>query len=582
VSFGADEVGVDPRSKSVDARGNVHVDAPPFHMQGDALTIRRAALGVEVDGSGEVVFCPCLGTPLGVRFRRANLLPPHDLVLHDPVLEVFGVPVAWLPVFWFRSPGRPGLLPPDLAWRGSDGFFAGGGFHVPLVKGDLERGLDVRAGGYTEGGVAGEVTLRTKTSATTVSVDELRSDAGMGLGSRGTTSGAIGDRETAAWGVDALRGPRSVRATTDVEPAARPFDRLQASVAWAPDGWLVSSGVREAALRGGPIGDLGAVGPVVAVRRSDALGHFGAGDATLEGGQVATAGQGAIGFARGEGGALLVAPAAPARMTLDLRGVGALADDGNVTDASGAAQARAVLSAPFGRGFASGDTGDPWVHTTEPRIELAALATHAGEILPLARGMAAPDGGAWVAAAGWSNSLGRWGSRTSADVDLIAGAVGGGGRARPALRGRVEATGGWWLLEGDAARVQEGATVGGALLTRGRLGPAAGLHLSVHAEERDGIDPIVARALVDAPLEPASGFLVAEGWTGGAGVGLPLGGRITLTGGADGDANAREIVDARGSIELHDPCGCVVLRATVAHRIGRDGVDAWLAVALPQ
>ena len=196
LAFGADEVSVDPRSKSVDARGNVHVDAPPFHMQGDALTIRRAPLGAEVEGSGVVAFCPCLGTPLGVRFRRANLLPPHDLVLHDPVLEVFGVPVAWLPVFWLRSPGRPGLLPPDVAWRGSDGFFAGGGFHVPLVKGDLERGLDVRAGGYTEGGAAGEVTLRTAASATTVSVDDLRSDVGLGLRSRGTAYGSMSDGES--------------------------------------------------------------------------------------------------------------------------------------------------------------------------------------------------------------------------------------------------------------------------------------------------------------------------------------------------------------------------------------------------
>ncbi|MGH7439994.1 MAG: hypothetical protein ACRENE_30255, partial [Polyangiaceae bacterium] len=389
VAFGADEVSVDARSKSIEAQGNVHVDAPPFHMQGAALTIQRSALGVEVQGAGVVAFCPCLGTPLGVRFRRATLYPPHDLVLRDPVLEVFGIPIAWLPVFWLRSPGRPGLLPPDLAWRGSDGFFAGGGFHVPLVPGDLERGLDVRAGGYAEGGVAAEATLRTRASMTTVRVDDLRSDAGLSLRADGSTGeGARGDREAATWSVDALRGARSVRATTDADPAARPFDRLHASVSWAPDGWLVSSGIREATLRGGDIGDLGAVGPVVSARRADALGHFGAGDATLEGGEVSLAGESAIGFVRGEGGALLVAPAGPARATLAVRGVGALADDGNDTDASGAAQTRAVLAAPFARGFAGGDPGDPWVHTTEPRIEVAGLATHAGEILPIGRGMA--------------------------------------------------------------------------------------------------------------------------------------------------------------------------------------------------
>ena len=34
----------------------------------------------------------------------------------------------------------------------------------------------------------------------------------------------------------------------------------------------------------------------------------------------------------------------------------------------------------------------------------------------------------------------------------------------------------------------------------GRLGPAAGLHASVHLAGRDGVDPVLARALVFAPL----------------------------------------------------------------------------------
>ena len=263
-------------------------------------------------------------------------------------------------------------------------------------------------------------------------------------------------------------------------------------------------------------------------------------------------GQGAIGFARGEGGGLLVAPAGPLRATLKLRGVGALADDGNRTDASGGAQARAAVAAPLARGFASGDTGDPWVHTTEPRMELAALATHAGEILPLARGMAAPDGGAWVAAGGWSNSVGRWGSRTSADVDVIAGAVGGAGRARPALRGRVEASGGWWSLEADAARVQDGGAVGGALLTRGRLGPASGLHLSVHAEERDGTDPDRREGAGRRAPRAGERLPRGRGLDGGAGAGRRSGAASPSRGAPTGTSRRAEVVDARGSIELHD------------------------------
>jgi hypothetical protein len=32
---------------------------------------------------------------------------------------------------------------------------------------------------------------------------------------------------------------------------------------------------------------------------------------------------------------------------------------------------------------------------------------------------------------------------------------------------------------------------------------------------------------------------------------------------------------------MHDPCNCVVLRATGAHRIGRPGIDVWISVDLP-
>jgi hypothetical protein len=114
------------------------------------------------------------------------------------------------------------------------------------------------------------------------------------------------------------------------------------------------------------------------------------------------------------------------------------------------------------------------------------------------------------------------------------------------------------------------------------VGPARGLHVSAHVAQRDGVDPVMARAVVDAPLEPSSGFLSVPGWTGGASAGVPIGPRITLRGGADVDLDARELVAALGAVELHDPCGCVVLRASAAHRIGRDGVDVWLSVDLPR
>jgi hypothetical protein len=136
----------DGRTRALVVSGRVRVDQPPFFFTGDSLELRRVPIGVELRGHGAVGLCPCLGTPLAVRFSQATVAPPHDVFLQNPVLEVFGVPIAWLPIFWLRSPGRVGLLPPEVAWRGGDGLFAGGGVHLPWVQGDMQRGLDSRFG----------------------------------------------------------------------------------------------------------------------------------------------------------------------------------------------------------------------------------------------------------------------------------------------------------------------------------------------------------------------------------------------------------------------------------------------------
>lgn len=558
--------------------GHVHVDEPPFHLTSDNLQLRRVPIGVELDGGGALSFCPCLGTPLAVRFRGATVAPPHDLILHDPVLEVFGVPVAWAPVFWLRSAGRAGLLPPDIAWRGGDGLFLGEGVHLPSAAGDTARGLDLRAGAYTEGGVAVEGALQTATTQSLLRWDRLHADDGVAALSHGAT-------EEGAWDVDALRGRRAVAATTDLEAAARPFDRADASAVLRNEGWTFATGVRSVALRGGDLADLGVGGPILAARRADALGSAGAYDATVEGGAMTGQGLGTTTFARAEGDALLASRLGAVGATLALRGLGDVADDGTRSGLDGGAQARGTLAVPLVRGYASPDPGDPWMLEHTPRIEAAALATHTSEVLvvPAGRGMEVADGQAWVAAAGWSTALSRWGSRASGLLDASAGAVGEARETLPALRARASVTGVWAGLRADFARVLlTPDRDGGAFVARARVGPRDGLHGTVHVAERDGVDPLVARALTDAALEPSSGFLSATGWTGGARVAVPLGPRVTTRAGADYDLQAQQLVAALGALELHDPCGCVVLRATAARRIGRDGVDVWVTVDLPR
>ncbi|MGA7120454.1 MAG: hypothetical protein WBY94_10175, partial [Polyangiaceae bacterium] len=306
VVFGADQLHFDARAQALDASGHVHVDQPPFHLTSNELQLRRVPLGVELDGPGTVAFCPCLGTPLGVRFRSATVAPPHDLILRDPVLEVFGVPIAWAPSIWLRSPGRVGVLAPEVAWRGADGLFLGEGIHVPWRNGDLTRGVDLRAGAYLDGGVAVQAAMRTSVSETRVGWDLLRGNAGVALGLHGATAIDEDRRpDSIAWEVDALRGARAVRATTDPDVAAFPFDRAEGQVSWRAGGWTFASGVRSLAPRGGDLSSAGVGGPVIVARRAEAIAGVGAYDATVEGGAVVGAQSQTTSFARAEGGGLL-------------------------------------------------------------------------------------------------------------------------------------------------------------------------------------------------------------------------------------------------------------------------------------
>ncbi|HXX69968.1 MAG TPA: hypothetical protein VEK07_22500 [Polyangiaceae bacterium] len=601
VAFSADEVRLDPATKTLDATGHVRVDEPPFHFTSDALRLKRVPQGVLLDGTGQLAFCPCLGTPLSLKFSGATVAPPHEVVLRNPVLQIFGLPIGWLPLVWLRSPARIGLLPPELSWRGADGFFAGGGVHFPWRSDDLSGGLDLRAGGYVDGGAAVDAVLRTPTTVTHLLWDRLHGNDGVTLGARGSSveDGAPAPKPgpIAAWDIDALRGARAVQATTAVDAAAQPFDRASGDAQWRADGWTFASGVRAMAARGTSVGEAGAWGPIATVRRSDAIADVGAYDVGVEGGGVAEGsdskvapppGGGATSFVRGEANLLLGTRIGAIGSGLALHGFGDVADDGAAVGMDGAAQARASATLPLVREFESSDAADPWVHRTEPRLELAVVVAHESGILatPAGRGMQVASGAAWVGAAGWSNTVGRWGSRTALDVDVSAGALGGEGRTPLAMiRARASVTGPYLALRADVARVLapsiEPSDAGGILLAAARIGPATGLHVSANVAQRDGTDPIAARALVDPSYEAASGFLVASGWTGGSRVGVPIGSRVTARAGVDVDLDARELVAAATAIELHDSCNCVVIRATAAHRLGRPGIDASVSVELP-
>ncbi len=68
--------------------------------------------------------------------------------------------------------------------------------------------------------------------------------------------------------------------------------------------------------------------------------------------------------------------------------------------------------------------------------------------------------------------------------------------------------------------------------------------------------------------------------TGGAEVSIPWA-KVVRTGArADVDLDARALLAVKGLAEYRHPCGCFGLGVVVAHRMGREGVDAAVTVDL--
>ncbi|WP_394827468.1 hypothetical protein [Pendulispora albinea] len=608
----ADDVTLDARLRELELRGNVRLDSPPFHLRSDALRLRRTPHGIEVDGRGRLAFCQCLGTPVAVGFDGAVVAPPGDLLLRHPRLEVLGIPLFWFPYFWLRSPARFGLLAPDLAYRGSDGLFAGGGVHLPWGPDDPLSALDVRAGAYFRGGSAYEMYLRTPSSQTRVRYDHVGGD-GLVVDARGamvpaasaaSAEGTRLDGQTLAWDIDVLRGARGVRATTALEAVARNYDRARAEGQLREGAFTFSAGLRTTSVRGGDLGTLGAWGPFVTARRAEAIGNFGTYEMTLSGGGLHAAralgpaprppdtpDSEMIPYLRGEAGALLATRLGAMGTSLSLRGAGNVAGGEGRKGGDGAASARAEMTFPLVRSFASEDAADPWRHRLEPRAGVAGLVVHANDALVSdfgrGRGFGGVRGGTWVAELGLSSAIGRWGRGDGFEAAASAGFVGDDARADPVMRWRAAATHPWFGLGAEGAHVLRAFRpsadldpAGHAVVARSRIGRVDGLHLSTNIAVRKDTDPVAARLLTDAPLEPSGGFFAAPGTTGGAAASLPFSRSIVTRAGVDADLTEPRLLGTRGSIELRDRCQCIVLRVIGSHRLGRDGVDVWMTIDL--
>ena len=304
----AKEVRFDTRQKRLELSGDVRVDVPPFHLRSDRIVLTRTKLGLEIDGEGKLAFCPCLGTPLMIDFTSALVAPPGDIVLTDPKLRVYGIPILYLPYFWLRSDEKIGVLPPDLAYRGQDGFFFGEGVHLPFKTHAGDNALDFRAGAYLFDGFVADARLRTPVSFGRVRYERLAHSPAPSVGaqSANTDDGLLVDARGAshgvAWDVDAIRGRRGVASTTELDAAAKPWDRAAVEGALRFGSFVAETRVRAVSRRGGGTSDFDAVGPMSAIRVSNVFGGV-VYDATLEGGSLRIPGE-SLTVARAEVGVL--------------------------------------------------------------------------------------------------------------------------------------------------------------------------------------------------------------------------------------------------------------------------------------
>ncbi len=607
----ADTVSFDPGSRSLELSGNVRVDGPPFHLRAQRIVLTRTRFGVEVDGKGKLAFCPCLGTPLTLAFEGAIVAPPGDLILKRPSLEIYGVPVAALPYFWLRSDEKLGVLPPDIAYRGQDGLFLGGGVHVPFKTGTGRSAIDLRSGAYVLRGFVVDARLHTPASITKVRFDRLPSspspalpftdpagDDGLLVDARGASGR---DDVMVAWDADVLRGRRGVASTTELDAAARPYDRAAVEAVLRSGPLSVSSGAMAVSRRGGGFADVDAAGPVTRVRASGAAGNVLTWDATVEGGALRVANTAAsfaaraapsivpdtIAFARAEGGVRAATNLDAVEVSLAVRGAGDAAREGRDEGTDRAGSARARIAVPLARTFeAEAERRSPLVHVVEPFAEAAVLHAKGDALLGVlpGRGLATLDGTAPLARVGVVTSLGRWSTREAVDLEVSAGGAYGADDVASKVKplARVRGTGSMRLLglSLDGAHVTGEGRVASAWAGEGRLrvGASDGLRVLGNVAVREGVDPVLARALSDAPLEPSAGFFAREGTTGGASVVVPFTPNLVTSGGLDADLGAGELVAARGGLELRDRCQCVAFRAMGSHRLGRRGVDVWVAL----
>jgi hypothetical protein len=494
-------------------------------------------------------------------------------------LKLGDVTLLALPLVWLRAPDRVGLLAPRVAWRASDGLLLGPGLHLPWrERSGALAALDLHLSGYARGGGELAAAMHTGGAHTFLRVDHLR---GTLVQLQATGARVDGDAAV-SWTADLARGDRAPRALLGLQDASRRYDEARAQVAVLP--------VRSLALATGlelwgerlEQGAL-AVGPVASLSSGGAVGAAGSWDVSVTSRTLSAAQSAASQVSRGWAAADLGGRAGPLLVSWLSRAnaVAALASGGEAVDLAAGTAVRSGL--PLGRRF--GNVSAPLVHVVEPFVQASAMAAHVTSPPPgwLDRPGGLASGQHWLSSAGVRTAAGSPGSGSAAEAQLAAGTLGRFERSEPAVAvlASVHAQAPWAALRTEAAWLGAGGAQGRVALVRARAGALRGPHVRARLALQQGVEPSLARALTwGEPHSVGAGWLDRAGSSLGLDAATPLGAGYGLMAGADADGAERRLLAARGGVSYAHPCGCLRASVWVSQRLGRDGVDGWLALDL--
>jgi hypothetical protein len=251
-----------------------------YRVTAERLNLERTPQGIVVEGDGRVAFCPCERPPLTIGFTRATVAPPTDLLLRNNAFRVCGVPVLWLPAFWVRSPNKPGLLTPQLAWRGQDGPWVSSGLHLPISgKTGTTSAVELLTGVYLKGGIDLGLQLRTSTSKTWLRWDHLAQSFWV-LDSSGYSPNQ--EKVALAWNVDTVLGARGRSGAISFERATRTHGRIRAELSLADANFLYAVGLQGDMRRASPPSEYADAGPSARWALGTPLGDFGRVDSSTQ------------------------------------------------------------------------------------------------------------------------------------------------------------------------------------------------------------------------------------------------------------------------------------------------------------